>query len=123
MTQKTKKHSIAVDFDGVIHRYSRGWQDGTIYDPPMPGVRPALMALQKKFKIIIFSRRAYVKSQGTVAIKKWLDKNKIPYNSVTKIKPMARWYIDDRAIRFITWPKTLKELGRLEKNYPFKNRK
>ena len=29
-------HAVAFDFDGVIHRYSKGWQDGSIYDEPFP---------------------------------------------------------------------------------------
>ena len=27
--------TIAVDFDGVIHKYSKGWQGGEIYDEPV----------------------------------------------------------------------------------------
>lgn len=116
-----KKKTLAIDFDGVIHRYSRGWQDGSIYDRPMPGARRALVALKRKFRIVVFSRRAA--HQGTREIKQWLDRNNIPYDAVTKVKPRARWYIDDRAIRFFDWSRTLKEIEKLERNYPFKHRR
>ena len=38
---------IAIDFDGVIHKNSKGFQDGTIYDDPIPGVKRALSYLSK----------------------------------------------------------------------------
>ena len=29
---------IGIDFDGVIHKNSKGFHDGTIYDEPIEGV-------------------------------------------------------------------------------------
>ena len=49
--------TIAVDFDGVIHAYSRGWDDGTIYDPPLPGAILGLRALMEQDAVFIFTTR------------------------------------------------------------------
>lgn len=49
--------TIAVDFDGVIHAYSLGWCDGTIYDPPLPGALDGLRALMDHDAVFIFTVR------------------------------------------------------------------
>lgn len=49
--------TIAVDFDGVIHQYSRGWQDGAIYDPPAHGAVEGLRALMAEHAVYIHTAR------------------------------------------------------------------
>lgn len=49
--------TVAVDFDGVIHKYSRGWQDGSIYDEPMEGAGSGLSALISEFAVFIHTTR------------------------------------------------------------------
>ena len=112
--------TIAVDFDGVIHKYSKGWLDGSIYDEPVEGVHNALSLLKGMgFKVIIFTCRAndWDKADDDMAIAKvvdWLDQHHFypggHYDSITGVKPAAQYYIDDRAIRFIDWKQTLQEV-------------
>lgn len=50
--------TIAIDFDGVIHQYSKGWQRGQCYDPPVNGVFESIQHLMKKgYSVFIFSTR------------------------------------------------------------------
>jgi hypothetical protein len=58
--------TVAVDFDGVIHLYTRGWFDGTIYDPPVPGALDALAALQADYAVFVHTTRQ------PVAVAEWL---------------------------------------------------
>jgi len=54
-----KEATIAIDFDGVIHQYSKGFQGlDNAYDPPMPGVIPSLQKLKDAgYRLIIVSSR------------------------------------------------------------------
>lgn len=95
-----KIKTICVDFDGVIHKYSKAYHDGTIYDEPVEGAKEALRLLRAKpYRIVILTARP---KDG---IAEWLDKHGFsPYvDEVTNIKPQAVCYIDDRGIRFTNW--------------------
>tara|TARA_Y100001938_G_C8099594_1_gene440609 strand:- start:3137 stop:3520 length:384 start_codon:yes stop_codon:yes gene_type:complete len=105
-----KNKTIAIDFDGVIHRYSKGFQGlDNAYDDPMPGVIPALQKLKDAgYRLIIVS------SRPVKPINKWLEKYNLGhfFDDVGNIKHPARYYIDDHAIRFDkndpnSWAKTI----------------
>jgi len=111
--------TIAVDFDGVIHAYSRGWQGGELYDPPVEGTREALLNLREKgWKIYIFSTRTnkiYHKNDDPPQeerMKAYLNRHQIPFDKIwTFGKPMADVYLDDRAVTFRgNWQESLKEI-------------
>lgn len=122
--------TIAIDFDGVIHRYSKGWQDGSCYDNEVAGVFEAIQELMKDHTVFIFSTRS------SKQIKEWLlqrimeqDFGNDPHDpqdwswpkygftcqripfwvkfwnkknvlGITKRKLPAHVYIDDRALTF-----------------------
>ena len=95
---KFKESTIAIDFDGVIHKYSKGFQglDNT-YDPPMEGVELALKKLKNDgYRLIIVS------SRPVKPIKQWLKKYNLEtyFDDVSNIKHPAKYYIDDHAVRF-----------------------
>lgn len=61
--------TVAIDFDGVVHAYSKGWQDGSIYDEPVPGAFDAIASLMEQgYSVFIFSTRS------PRQIKKWIKK-------------------------------------------------
>lgn len=111
---------ICVDFDGVIHSYSSGWQGiDKIPDEPVPGaidflvehlpIPDALGGIMHEHKgpiVQIYSSRS--KSwRGRRAMRKWLLKHGLnPWyikDNILKFpkkKPAAWLTIDDRAICF-----------------------
>jgi len=118
MTQPTKK-TIAVDLDGVIHVYSRGWHDGTMYDKAVAGSHNALADLVSRgFHVAIVTARLNPKYDATNTqrnnVTQWLSDHDYVvgkhYHELINNKPAALAYIDDRAIAFKTWDQTISDL-------------
>jgi len=111
--------TIALDFDGVIHAYSRGWQDGSIYDEPLPGALDGIRTLQKYFAVYVHT------SRDALEVCRWLEERGVPSTVdippdcvyqfwespkivlVTNRKLPAVLYVDDRGLRFQDWPQTM----------------
>lgn len=117
--------TIAVDFDGVVHGYSKGWQDGDIYDPPLPGAIEALTTLMETHAVFIHTSRnagdvaAWLAERGFDTVLD-IDGRSHPKREfwneegallVTDRKLPAVAYIDDRGIRFTSWEQALSDLA------------
>lgn len=105
--------TLCIDFDGVIHAYSKGWQDGTIYDDVVPGFFEWMEEARKYFKLVIYSSRSKT-DDGVTAMGLWLHEQRNAWikaggqrDPVEPLeiefaheKPAAFLTIDDRAITF-----------------------
>ena len=119
MVAEREKDVIAVDFDGVIHKNSKGFYDGTVYDEPIEGVKKGLEYLSKSCKLILYTCKANPKrplingKTGEELIWEWLDKNSLKeyISEITFEKPNVKYYIDDKAIKFESWDKIIKEFN------------
>ncbi len=115
------KPTYGIDFDGVIHRYSKGWFDGTVYDEPMPGAIEGLRVLMQHAAVFVHTARSvldvapWLVQQGfDVQVdypgdptKFWTERGVL---LVTQRKLPAKAYLDDRAVKFTSWELALAEL-------------
>lgn len=93
------KPLLCVDFDGVIHRCSKGFHDGSVYDCPTAGALEFIYNAMKHFKVVIYSARAG-SEEGLKEIEDFMKRYDFPRLEITSIKPPAFLTIDDRAITF-----------------------
>ena len=101
-------NNLAIDFDGVVHTFDKGWHDGTCYGEPIKGALNAIKELSEKYNIIIFTAkvrpdRPLVEGKtGYELVDEWLEKHNVKQyiDEITHKKPRAEYYIDDKAIEF-----------------------
>lgn len=108
---KPVKGTVVFDFDGVIHLYSDGWKNGSIYDSYDEEAVKAIKAYQMaNYAVAISSTR------DPEQIKAYCDENNLfkseimPFETkfwnkkdivgITNRKIPAMVYIDDRAVKF-----------------------
>lgn len=102
-------YTVAVDFDGVIHSYTSGWQGAHVCsDPPVEGAIEWLTKTARKFTVVILTTRGDQEG-GNEAVMEYLYTWGYdgPPLLVTSKKIPALVYIDDRAYRFTgpdSWP-------------------
>lgn len=118
--------SVGVDVDGVVHRYSRGWNGGLMYDTPIPGAFEGIRTLQERgFAVFLFTAREELQPVADwIALHSTLpvvvDDPRVPgrahfwndpeYVLITNRKLPAMYYVDDRAIRHVSWDQTLEQI-------------
>ena len=118
--ESQERKVLAIDFDGVIHKNSLGFHDGTVYDDPLEGSLDALKELSEDYEIVIFSCKALEdrplinEKTGIQLIEEWLDKyGVLEYvKEVTFKKPRAYLYIDDKGYRFENWTDSIEFIRR-----------
>ncbi|MFB6934555.1 hypothetical protein [Streptomyces chartreusis] len=132
--------TLAIDFDGVIHAYSKGWHDGTIYDPPVEGSITGVRCLMQYDACFIHTTRdpeqvvPWLQGHGldATADDRCTRCTRIPWCPecpmcqgtgrrvfwdergqllVTSRKLPALAYLDDRAVRFTDWEQALADLS------------
>lgn len=110
---KEFKPILCIDFDGVIHSYERGWQNGVIYGSAVPGFFEWAEKAARSFKLVIYSSRSKT-DEGVLAMGFWLNEQRKLWREAGGVtetdsplefefaheKPPAWITIDDRAIRF-----------------------
>jgi hypothetical protein len=114
-------NNIAIDFDGVIHTFDKGFYDGTCYGAPIDGSLEAIKKISKSYNIIIFTAKAKPSrplvngKTGTELVQEWLEKHNVMQyvSEITAEKPRSQIYIDDKGYHFKNWNDTMSFLESL----------
>lgn len=102
------KPILCIDFDGVIHSYEKGWQNGVIYGSLTPGFLEWASEAKKHFTLAIYSSRS-CDPELFMPMVNWLGDQLSALSEHGLVlsdfswptqKPPAWLTIDDRALQF-----------------------
>lgn len=89
---------LAIDFDGVL--CGGDVRPGRRMGDPIEGAIEAMQALKAKgYTLIIHT----VRGERPKHVVDWLTYWHIPFDDVTRIKPNASLFLDDKAYQFCGW--------------------
>lgn len=91
------QRALCIDFDGVLHSYKSGWRGHeVVVDEPVDGAVAACWRLHEAgWRLYVLSSRSVLEP-----VQRWLARYNFPPMILTRAKPIAIAYIDDRAVRF-----------------------
>lgn len=115
------KKRLLIDFDGVIHKYSKKWNGGSIYDIPVNNAFDILNDYLDNFSVYIFSTRCNSK-QFINEITFWFGANGFKRTTELKYtyeKIPCHLIIDDRCFQFRGVFPTVEEINNFK---PYKQR-
>jgi beta-phosphoglucomutase-like phosphatase (HAD superfamily) len=91
-----QKPIVCVDLNGVLDAYT-GWKHADHWDSPRPGAEAFLRALTERgFDVVVFTTRHHAQ------VRRWLQQHGLLayVSGVTRRKPPAHVFVDDRAVCF-----------------------
>jgi hypothetical protein len=98
---------LALDFDGVCHDFSHP-KPGRRMGMPVENAIDSIKALKAAGHTIIV-HTVWSEDRHSV-IKDWMNYYSIPFNGVTRLKPLADIYLDDHGLKFTDWPTALEDI-------------
>lgn len=99
------KKVIAIDMDGVICKEERTFDRPLA--TPIPGAIESVNGIHAAgHTVIIWTARGWEQFRST---EDWLKRHGVSYDVLLMGKPIVDVFIDDRAVRFGSWPIDLKE--------------
>lgn len=116
----TKTYKFCFDLDGTIC-YTKKEGQHYLDVEPLPGAVETLQKLKSNgHYIIIMTARnmlthnnnvgKIIANQSPIVIE-WLNKYQIPYDELHFGKPLADFYVDDKAIKLTDWKEFNKQIG------------
>jgi hypothetical protein len=87
---------VCVDLNGVLDSYT-GWRNPDHWDAPRPGARQFLESLEAcGFDVVVFTTR------HPTGVRRWLREHGLLRHvaAITRRKPPAHVFVDDRAVCF-----------------------